>query len=105
MEELINALQEIQLRRIVLVPTARTVQVWAPGVRVPSWICQTVRQYCREILTIITRSETIVCPTVELHRRYWDTIAGRQKCMACARVERGMRRTSRAQHHAPTQVA
>jgi hypothetical protein len=69
-EELISALQVIQVRHIVLVPTVRTVQLWAPGVRVPSWIRRTIRQHRREILTRIGRSQTSVCPNPQLHRRW-----------------------------------
>src|SRR5947209_14826247 len=85
-EELIQTLKELQARHLVLLPTGRTIRIWSANKRVPRWIRETIRTHRREVLAMIARSETLVCPNPELHRTWFSRFAGRQVCDVCSRL-------------------
>jgi hypothetical protein len=86
MEELIETLREIQQRRLVLIPSGRTVRIWSAHKRVPRWIRETIHTHRREVLAMIQRSETAVCPNPALHRQWYSIFARYSVCDVCSRL-------------------
>src|SRR5438105_11067458 len=87
-DELLSTLREIQQRRLVLIPSGRTIRIWSAHKRVPGWIRQTIRTHRREVLQMIQRSETLVCPNPELHRTWFSRFANRDVCDVCSRLRK-----------------
>jgi hypothetical protein len=85
--ELLAALHFLQQRRLILVPTGRTVRIWTSGKRVPGWIRQAISRYRKEILLMIARSESLTCPTPDLHRQYWNYALRRHCCDMCSHLK------------------
>jgi hypothetical protein len=87
-EDLTTALDELHRRHLILLPTGRTVTIWGPNKRVPRWLRQTIHQHRREVLAMIQRSETAVCPNPMLHEAWYSLFAGRMVCDVCSRLRR-----------------
>jgi hypothetical protein len=81
-----GARRELQRRNIVLIPSTRSVRLWAPNTRVPGQLRRVVYANRREVLRLIDRSETIVCCSPALHSGMgaWKWILCRQACEICA---------------------
>lgn len=86
-----EALRIARERHIVLVPTTRSVKLWAPGVRVPAEVRQAITTNKKDVLQLLGASDILVCPAPTYHRPGWDWVGGRFVCGYCARMDRAMR--------------
>jgi hypothetical protein len=89
--DLQEALRIAQSRHIAIVPTARSVALWAPGVRVPGQVRLAIMANRREVLRMMNIGEIAVCPSPHLHRSAWSYFAGHYICDLCSRMDRAMR--------------
>lgn len=88
---LADALRIAQQRHIVLIPSARSVKIWAPGVRVPASVRHTITTNKKEVLKLLDIGDIAVCPAPHLHRPAWSYFAGYYICDLCVRMDRAMR--------------
>jgi hypothetical protein len=82
-----DALRLAQQRHIVLIPSARSVKLWAPGVRVPGAVRLAIMTNRREVRRLLGQAHVSVCCAPERHRASWDYINRRWCCDLCARLD------------------
>jgi hypothetical protein len=91
---LVEALCEVQRLHIAIIPTARSVKLWAPGVRVPASVRLAIMTNRREVLRMTDIGEIAVCPSPQLHRHAYSYFHGHYICDLCSRMDRAMRQAS-----------
>lgn len=85
--ELAEALRILQRLHVAIIPTARSVVLWSPGIRVSRTVRLTIRKYRAEVRALIDRSDITVCPASSWHRRSWSYVGDQQyRCDLCAQL-------------------
>jgi hypothetical protein len=85
-EELIQALHFTQTHHIVLIPCNRLVRIWTSGKRVPRWVRSAISRHRREVLAMMQRSETLVCPSPTLHEGWRSKFLDYTVCDMCSHL-------------------
>lgn len=83
---LAEALRIARGLHVAIIPTSRSVKLWAPGVRVPGVVRQTIQANRVEVRRLIGQAHISTCCAPELHRASWDYINRRWCCDLCARL-------------------
>jgi hypothetical protein len=86
-----EALRVAQRNHIVLIPTCRSVKLFASGVRVPAGVRQTIATHKKDVLKMLDIADIAVCPSPEIHYPGWSYFAEHHVCSYCSRIDRAMR--------------
>jgi hypothetical protein len=81
-----EALRIAQARHIAIVPTARSVMLWAPGVRVPGQVRLAIMANRQEVRRLVGQSHALVCPSPTLHGHSFGYRVRRECCEICAKL-------------------
>ncbi len=66
-----TALQVAQEQNIILRRTPRSIALWAANKKVPGPLRQALKEYRKEIRSMIAEHRKETCPNPQLHRHSW----------------------------------
>ncbi len=87
MLNLSEALFFAQQHHIVVRPTARSIALWAPGVRIPQPVRKTLLCHKQELRRLLATGDVRTCVNPGLHRPEWKHSGNQQyTCEICQRL-------------------
>src|SRR5260370_34501556 len=80
-------LKEVQTNHLFLLPCGECLGLWAPNIDVPLTTRRGIWQHKKSLLEMIGQADVRVCPSRDLHRKYWYHVSNQDyRCGMCEQL-------------------